>query len=205
MSDCLMPYLVPADDIRSVFGSNDRELVRDMIAEFPTRIRSLEEWAAGYYEDQSDEREVERLTVAQAVENIVRGDLGDSDPLHYNLYLGVWELVCSYLGRRLPEHWSVRWSWIEPFDQWLGRAGLPVRVGDLIYSTPPPFPLPKNPDTGMSVGHWPAEDISRSRLLLARADLRPEDDEQADTVDALRRWFEAACEVRNPMIVGFCY
>lgn len=69
----------------------------------------------------------------------------------------------------------------------------------------PPFPLPPNPDTGMSVGYWPADAISRSRLLLARTDLRPEDHEQAETMDALRRWFEAAGEVKNPLIVGFCY
>lgn len=94
MSDCLLPYLVPTDDIRAVFGSKDGGLVGSIMTRYVARIPSLDEWAAGYYEDQSDEDEVERLTVAQALDRIVRGDLGDPDPLHYGsthrLAVGLW-------------------------------------------------------------------------------------------------------------------
>src|SRR4051812_44321664 len=141
MSDALNLYLVSADEVGRVFGSKDGEWVGEILAAMPNRVDSLNEWAAGYYDNQHDEEaddgaeEEERLTIEQALGQIVDGNLTTS---HFNVYLSAWELVCSYLGRRLPEHWAVRHQWIEPVDEWLRRVGLPVRVSELVDSSTPP-------------------------------------------------------------------
>lgn len=215
MSLSLNLYLVSADEINPVFGSKDRGLVDAITTGMPLRVRSLDEWAARDYDGQRDEDEEEdeeddagdeeeRLTIEQALGQIVDGRLTTS---HFGVYASAWELVCAHLGESLPEQWAVRRGWVEPFDEWLERAGLPIRISDLVDSPEPPFPLPENPYLGMTVGHWTPAAIAQTRLLLGTtaAAARPEDASDADTLDAIKRWLASAEQVPKAMIVGFCY
>src|SRR5579862_7969019 len=77
-SSRLIPYLVSADEINRIYGSNDAELLQGITGNFAGRIRSLSEWVTEYYEDTQDEEadeHEERLTMEQAVAQIIDGNL----------------------------------------------------------------------------------------------------------------------------------
>ena len=96
-------------------------------------------------------------------------------------------------------------DWVEPFDELLKSLGLSIQLIDLSYSSPPPFPLPPNPDTGMAVGHWSSAAIAGARARLDTITTEPGDADQRDTLKSIRNWLRAAANIPEPMIVGFCY
>jgi len=206
MSDHIMPRLVSADALPAIFGSKDHSWLERLSTEAPGRVASLNQWFEEYYEGRRDNEDdfdpATRLDFSAALTDILNGHLTTD---HYEVYLSTWELLCDSLGERLDEHWAYRSEWVEPFDELLKSHGLRLQILELAYSSQPPFPLPRNPDLGMSVGYWPAADLDHARAVLARNPLHSDDPEFQDTIDSIVRWLELAARVPSGMIVGFCY
>jgi len=152
MSYTISAYVVDVDALRRVYGSHDTQLVQAIEHHFEDDIGFYNEQAADLFGE-------ETITINQALEEIIRGGCSQRNLWQYGCAL---EFVCQYLGEALPN---------DQFEA-LGGAGLGMvddleGVGDLIFRSTPPIPIPLLEDGIQHIGHMTYES-AREQLAQLR-------------------------------------
>ncbi len=161
MSMGMMVYLVDEAEVKAVPGSNDADLLADLLEREGQR-ESLA-WLDEELQDVMEDR-CPGFTHADALRDLIAGRVSRPDAGF--LYANAFEHVCSSLGGWVQNRFS-RCSpeCVEQLDQLFEAHGVGLRFyGGLV--TNPPVPLPDDPD-GPGMGHW-----SRVEILAAAPALR---------------------------------
>lgn len=187
-------YAVPFDQLRRVPGSGDRALVAAIAASGAYFLAQVDDLADA---DAGEEVPTCREALGQLVDGRpMAGHLG-------YLYGYALEAICAHLGRELEGVSAISRAsgWIDPVDAFLGAAGVPVALTDLVFG-PCPVAIP-TPDDHPFIGSWPPAAIPAALAALRRADANGLDEEAAATVALIRDWLEAAAAEPGLGLVGF--
>ena len=165
MSMGMMVYLVDEASVKAVPGSNDEELLQDLLRREGQR-ESLE-----WFDEEMEhllEDECPGFTHADALRDIFAGRI--THPEAGFVYANAFEHVCSSLGEWVQDRFHrCNPEWVTRLDKLFEAHGVGLRFyGGLV--TDPPVLLP--PDQyGSGLGHWPRADILAAapafRALLA--------------------------------------
>ncbi|QDV35514.1 DUF7691 family protein [Tautonia plasticadhaerens] len=171
-------YGVDLERLRTALGSEDRALL--------ARIKEAERDEFERSDDWFDE---DRLTLAQALDDLIEGRVSRPDCGFQYAY--ALELLCRWLGAELP-HDDLLGSLDDlEVETLLERARLPVEI-----PTPEDFPV---------VSHLTSEEVHGELVRLSAIDLSfPEDEDIEEARHALVRCLEAARK-RGVGVVSFYY
>lgn len=196
MSQGLMTYLVPRDEVLAAPGGRDRDLVADILDQFAEDIEQLD----GDFET-DDPDAWEGPTAAGAVAELIDGH-PSMDEDDAGLYTAAFELVCRYYGKWASNDYfsPCRVEWFNRLDALLAAGGVPLSLGDLWCVAPPVRPPW---DRLLEFGHWPADDMRAAAAPLDRLLPSVADAEERAALGTVAGWLRAAEAAPGSILIGF--
>jgi hypothetical protein len=191
-----MVYLVAGEDVTSVVGCHDDDLLADVLEVMADDLADLD----SYFNTGSPEYGP-GLTFAQAMRQLFAGQF--SRPDQPFVYAYAFEEVCRYFGEWLSnDHFHrCQYSWFEQLDERLATSRVPLRFADLLGRMPAALP-----DTfgEPCLGHWRADE-AEAALPVLDALLPRLSGKEAAALGTVRGWLAQAGAWPGSIIVGvFC-
>ena len=196
MSQGLMAYLVPREDVLSAPGGRDRGLVAAILDEFPEDIEQLDsDFETG------DPDCWDGPTAAGAVAELI-GGRPSMDEDAAGLYTAAFELVCRYYGEWASNDYfsPCRVEWFNRLDGLLAAGGVPLWLGNLWCIGPPVRPPW---DRLLEFGHWPADAMRAAVDPLDRLLPSVADPEERAALGTVAGWLRAAGMAPDSILIGF--
>jgi hypothetical protein len=198
MSMGMMVYLVDEAQIKAVPGSNDADLLQDLLDREGQR-ESLA-WFDEEMEDLIEDR-CPGFTHADALRDIFAGRV--SRPEAGFVYQNAFEHLCSSLGRWVQNHFH-RCSpkFLTQLDDLFAAQGVGLRFwGGLVGR--PPVPLPAD-QLGPSLGHWTGAEVRAAATAFRgmRAALPRGERWFEEMLDEVGGWIKAVEAKPGSMLVA---
>lgn len=196
MSQGLMVYLVPRDELLAAPGSQDRELVTTICEQF---AEDLEQFDSDFETGNPDvwHGPSARGAVAELIAG--RPSMAEDDA---GLYTAAFGLLCRYYGEMLSNSFfcPCRTEWLNHLDNIMATGGVPLSLGNLWCIAPPVRPPW---DRLLDFGHWPADAMRAAVAPLDRLLPSVTDPEEREAFKTVQSWLRAAEPVPGSILVGF--
>jgi hypothetical protein len=196
MSYGLRVYVLDAEEITRIPGSNDTELLEEVLE------ARAQEFAS--YDDEADPFGIDYdppFSHAQALREIITGKYTRPDCGTY--YGWTFDLLCAYLGEWMHK-WCNRWSpeWLSELDAAMERGGVGLRFQDgLVESCP--VRLPRNPGSIPGIGHWTHNQVLAALPKFEELIKRVREEELLHSLEEeMLPWLQSAAGRLGSMLIG---
>jgi hypothetical protein len=192
----LRVYLVDTEEIKRIPGSNDTELLEEILEARGDDFADYDEQQDPFGEDYDPP-----FTHAEALREIFAGRYTRPD---CGVYYGwAFDLLCAYLGKWMHQrgnNWPT--AWLSRLDAALAEGRVDLRFwGGLVEKCP--VPLPPNPDSIPGIGHWTYEQIVTALPKFEEMVGRVEDKALLLSLkEDMLLWLRAGAKRPGSMLIG---